>query len=192
MNRLQAVLSSHMACELERDKCAHAMAEERERFVEVWCESLACDPYQLVHFGEGRLLDAQASSGQLNWADLDRIGEILLPKTEDRSSTAGVRETEEAHISASIRLLADQPRRFRSHEQVRSIMKLISNFGPDLARLDPMSPSQQRTVIEQVAAVRYIQYVDCHGPVLAESLPHSQIKSDVTGQVCRLRLFSPI
>jgi hypothetical protein len=33
--RLRTVLSSYVPCELERDECTHAVAEERERFIQV-------------------------------------------------------------------------------------------------------------------------------------------------------------
>jgi hypothetical protein len=93
-----------MPCEFERDECTHAVAEERERFVQVWSEGLAGHPNQPVYFRARRFRHAQAPSGQLNRTDFDGIREGLLPRTEDGISAAGVRETEEAHTGSSIRL----------------------------------------------------------------------------------------
>src|SRR6185369_14867266 len=117
MYRLRTVLSSHVPCELERDECTHAVAEERERFIQVWSESLACHLNQLVHFGVRRLGDAQASSGQLNRADFNGIRKTLLPRTEDRISAACVRETEETHTGFSIRLPINKPGCSHSYDQ---------------------------------------------------------------------------
>ena len=117
MDGLRTVLSSQVMSELESDECAHAMTEERERLVQVWSEGLACEPYQFVYFSARRLGDARASSGQLNRTDFDRFRKILLPRTKDRISAAGVRKTEEAHTSSSIRFPIDKPGRSHGHDR---------------------------------------------------------------------------
>src|SRR5437763_4215612 len=186
-----------MPGEFESDERAHAMTEERERFVQMWREGLARGPHQLAQFGERRLRDARASSGQLTRADLNRLREALLPRAKDGISATSVRETEEAHSGPRIRLTADEPRRSRNHKGARSsrlspvcsrtvsVMEVITKLGQNLARLDPVSPDQQRAVVEQVAAVRNVQRDDRHRPVFPELLPLSQIQPAVSGQVCR-------
>ena len=62
-------------------------------------------------------------------------------------------------------------------------MEVITKLGPNLARLNPVSPAQQGAVVEQVAAVRNVQGVDRHRPVFAELLPASQVEPAVSGQV---------
>ena len=126
MYRLRTVLSSHVPCELERDECAHAVAEERERFVQIWSEGLAHISYQLIYFSAKRFSDARASSGQLNRTDFDRIRKTLLPRTKDRISATSVRKAEEAQDGASIRLPVNKPR--RTHLMSLTVSTNISTF----------------------------------------------------------------
>jgi hypothetical protein len=65
--------------EFKPDERAHAVAEERETFVEVWSQGLAGEPHELVHVRASRLRDARASTGQLYGTDFDRSREIVLP-----------------------------------------------------------------------------------------------------------------
>jgi len=204
--RLRTVFPSHVPCELERDECTHAMAEKGERFIQVWSESLTCHLNQLVYFGARRFGDAQASSGQLNRTDFNRVRKTLLPQTKDRISAACIGETEDTHTGFSIRLPVNKPRRPDGHKWVhcwmrsvppavaggwisvrthplprvvltsskygnRSITKPVTKLGPNLARLNPMNSSQQRTVVEQVAAARHVQEINRHRPILAEPFP---------------------
>src|SRR5215217_5288062 len=126
MDGLRAALSSHTPCEFERDECAHAVAEERERFVQVRSECLSGAPHQLVYVSARRLRDARASSRELNRTDFDRIRETLLPRTKDRISATSVRKAEEAHAGASIRLPVNKPR--RSHLMSLTVLTNISRF----------------------------------------------------------------
>jgi hypothetical protein len=81
--------------QLERQRRAHAVAEEGERLVQQRAKLARGLFDQPVHLPERLLAHAVAASGQLHRTDLDLIRKPLAPCAIRQSATARVGEAEE-------------------------------------------------------------------------------------------------
>src|SRR5215831_18371427 len=97
MNRFAAFLAQP-PCQLEADQGAHAVPEERGRYIEVRADVVGQHADQGPDPRERRLSETIAAPRQVDAANLDAIEDIGLPGSKNRRTGPRVRKTEQPYL----------------------------------------------------------------------------------------------